>query len=533
MENVKHTDALIVGAGLSGLMMAAQLLRFGIHPTIVDAKPGPGREPDSILLHARSLELFRQLGLADELLAKGKSFYTIQLSGQPHTADTYNVSQFVTADTAFPFIQRADQRHVERLLLNWLAEKACPVAWETRLESLKQDDGQATATLVHKGIHQHWLCSWVIAADGQHSTLRNLLGIPFEGRTHLRGFFVADVVAARADNRKISLFLHHTRALVTVPLDAADSYRIIGTLADANGPDGPLKPSAIKELVDGALGFNLPPGKYRGVRRFSCRKAVAEQLHRQRCFLIGEAAHAVSPLMSRGMNEGLYDAANLAWKLAGVVNGRMAPGVLHTYHEERLPAIKAGSGVFEVGHTGRHRPNWLKATWLKLIYRTAPQPDRLMQSFRCLAGLDVTYRRSPLSVHHALGAHIQAGDRLPYLPVFDEKSKTQTDLHHWCEKPGFILLVMGTVSHHYLNIIGQWMQQKYPREMHLYYLPYSERNREVFQAFEMNPANTKIVLIRPDMYIAYINDILNVSLIDTYMEEVLGWKYFFDTQRNY
>src|SRR5690606_31032287 len=152
-------------------MMAAQLLRHGLQPTIVDAKPGPDREPLATLVHARSLELFRQLGQADQLLAQGRSFYTIQLHGPGATADTRDFSQLVTTNTAFPFIQQVDQNHVERLLLNWLAEKACPVAWETCLESLRQDDSGATATLVHNDIRQHWQCSWVIGADGQHSTL--------------------------------------------------------------------------------------------------------------------------------------------------------------------------------------------------------------------------------------------------------------------------------------------------------------------------------------------------------------------------
>src|SRR5690606_27991938 len=364
--------------------------------------------------------------------------------------------------------------------------------------------------------------------DGQHSTLRGLLGMPFEGSGHVQDFFAADVVARLADSRKINLFLHRKEPLVSVPLSATDHHRIIGKLPKADGlmRGGPLNHTDIKQQVDGALGFNLLPEQYRRIHRFSCRKAVAEQLRRQRCCLIGDAAYGVSPIMSRGMNECIYDAANLAWKLAGVVNGRMAPGVLHTYQQERLPARKADDGVFECGGKGPQWPSWLKADWLERVSRIVAGPARLKQSFRHLAGLDANYHRSPLSIHHALGVNIQAGDRFPYLSVSDEKSKTQTDLHCWCEKPGFILLVMGTISHHHLHIIGQWMRQKYPREMHLYYLPYSERNQQVFQAFEVKPSNTKIVLIRPDMYIAYINDMLNVSLIDTSMEEIPGWASF-------
>ncbi|MEC3881556.1 FAD-dependent monooxygenase [Parapedobacter sp. 10938] len=529
MEAVRHTDVLIIGAGPSGLMMAAQLLRYGIQPTIIDAKSGPDRETKATLVHARSMELFRQLGLSDHLLAKGLSLYAVQLFGRKAEIGTLDFSQLLATDTVFPFIERVGQDSMERLLLNRLTERACPVAWETRLDSLRLDDGGATVTLVHGGERQAWRCAWLIGADGQHSSVREQLNIPLEGDGRVRNFFAADVETDQADARKIKLILYDNGPLAVVPSGVADRYRIIGQLPGAhNSPQGStLRYTDIKKEVRAALGVDLPGAQYLRITPFSYRKMVAEQVRRQRCFLLGDAAHGVLPTVSRGMNEGLYDAANLAWKLAGVVNGRMAPNVLDTYQQERMPAIKADGGIFELGEKG-----WIwrglldRVGLLRRISRIDTDPAGLRRAFDRLSGLDVDYRRSPLSVHHASGGQIQAGDRLPCLSVYDEKSKTHTDLHRWCEKPGFVLLVLGTISHHHLNIIGQWMRQKYPREMHLYYLPYSDRNQQVFQAFEVKTSNTKIVLIRPDMYIAYINDMLNVSLIDTYMEEILGWAGF-------
>ncbi len=526
---VKHTDVLIVGAGPSGLMMAAQLLHHGVQPMIIDEKPGPDRQRQPTLVHARAMELFRQLGLSDPLLAQGRSYYGIQLSGQHGALGTFDFSPLNHADTAFPFIQGIGQDHVERLLLNRLTERVCPVAWETRLESLRQDDGGAVATLAHGGERQQWRCAWVVGADGRHSTLRELLGIPLDGSGPVQHLFAADVETKQDDSRKIKLLFRDGGPLVTVPSGTTGHYRIIGQLPTTDGPPmgQGLRYADIGQYVHAALGFAPPAAQCLRIDRFSYRKGVAEQVGRQRCFLIGDAAHGVSPVMGRGWNEGLYDAANLGWKLAGVVSGRMAPAVLHTYQQERVPAVKTGSGLFEWREKGRLWPGWLEQARLsRQVRRIGGDPARLKRALDRLSGLDTDHRRSPLSVHHAAGSHIQAGDRLPCLPVFDEKAKTQTDLHRWCEKPGFVLLVLGTISHHHLNIIGQWMRQKYPREMHLYYLPYSDRNQQVFHVFEVKPTTTKTVLIRPDMHIAYINDMLNVSLIDTYMEEILGWAFF-------
>ena len=529
METVKHTDVLIVGAGPSGLMMAAQLLRHGIQPMIIDAKSGPDREPKAMLVHARSLELFRQLGMADLLLAQGKSYYAIQLLERGTPMGLLDFSTLVVADTAFPFIQRVGQDGIARLLLSRLTENVCPVAWETCLESLRQDDAAATVTLVHKGRREHWRCRWVIGADGRQSTVRRLLNIPVEGSGPAQTFFVADVEIKQAENRKIRLFSCESEPLAVIPLGLTDRYRIIGPLPGAYNttPDQPIRYADIRPRVEAALGAEMSVTRCLWLGRFGYRKQFAEQVHRQRCFLVGDAAHGVFPVLGRGMNEGLYDAANLAWKLAGVVNGRMAARILHTYQQERMPGARMDNGVFELLENSPAWLNWLRrARLVKRINRIGSNPGRLKHAFDRLAGLSTDYRQSPLSVHHASGGQIRAGDRLPYLPVFDEKTKTQTDLHRWCEKPGFVLLVLGTISHHHLNIIGQWMRQKYPREMHLYYLPYSFQNQPVFDAFEVRSTGTKIVLVRPDMYIGYINDMLNVSLIDTYMEEIFGWAFF-------
>jgi len=525
----KYTDVLIVGAGPAGLMMAAQLLRHGVQPTIIDAKPGPDKQSKAIIVHARSLELFRQLGLADELLTQGQPCYGIQLQGHRQPLGTLDFSRLAATRTAFPFMHLVGQDKTEKLLLGRLTEKACPVTWESRLVSLTQDDRGATAELLHKGIRETWRCGWVIGADGQNSAVRDLLNISLERQRPDRTFFVADVEVCHAHSRMIRLFFPKRTFLAIFPLGATDCYRMMGPLPEKleKAPRGPVGYAEIKRTVDDALGFELPVTRCLWIGRYVYRKGVVEQLARQRCFLVGDAAHVASPITGTGMNKGLQEATNLAWKLAGVVSGRLAPRVLHTYEQERMPVARTGERSFGIDAVSRIWPPKLMHMFLaKAIGHIGTDQRRLRRAFDRMAHLDVHYRLGPLAVHHAAGGRVRAGDRLPYLSVFDEKTKTQTDLHRWCEKAGFVLLILGTISQHHLHIIAQWMRQKYPREMHLYYLPYSVGNQQVFEVFEVAPTGTKSVLIRPDMHIGYINDMLNVSLIDTYMEEVVGWKPF-------
>ena len=531
MEITKHTGVLIVGAGPSGLMMAAQLLRHGIAPTIIDAKPGPDRTSKAIAIHARSLEFFRQMGLADQILAKGVSCYAVQVWGAKRPLGSIDLTTVGIPVSAFPFIHMIGQDLTERMLIGRLTENACPVVWETRLVELRQDDQGAIATLEQNGRIQHWKCEWVVGADGVNSTVRQRLGISFEGRRYEGRFFLADVDIQDADQRNIHFFLAKGEALGVFPLDTKGHYRLVGKLPRNWTNKTGLQYAHIKPVVDGTIGAAPRVDRCTWTSEFTVRQGIAEQFGHQRCFLIGDAAHVHSPVGGQGMNIGIQDAVNLAWKLAGVVSGRTHARLLLSYQQERAPVardvIRMADSGFELAI---NLPQWLKPlrdTLLAALIRYInAKPTRLRAAFVKGAQLSTHYRKADLAVHHAMGTRVRAGDRLPFLPVFDEKTKTQTDLHRWCEKPGFVLLVLGTISHHHLNIIGQWMRQRYPRGMYLYYLPYSPRNQSVFDVFEVKAEGTKSVLVRPDMHIGYINDMLNVSLIDTYMEEIVGWDFF-------
>lgn len=527
----RHIDVLIVGAGPSGLMLAAQLLRMGVQPTVIDAKQGPERTSRAIAVHARSLELFRQLGLADRLVAEGVTAYGLQVQGRSGRLVAVDFAGMESPRTAYPFVLLVSQEKTERLLIDRLTENACPVHWDTRLESVRQDDQAVTVTVQHGGDIEQWSCGWVVGADGVGSTVRRDLGIRFDGKRYKGRFFLADVEIDGEPLRSVHFFLPRDGLLGIFPMDRRNRYRVVGSLPDGLNLSTDAEPSFsdLKQLIDRAVGFDLPVRQCLWISVFVQRRGLAEQFARQRCFLIGDAAHVHSPIGGQGMNGGLQDAVNLAWKLAGVVSGRLHPRILYTYQEERQPVaravIRATDQAFQLGLWFRGRWSGLRDRVLARLLPFITGKTRWRQHlFETAAQLRVSYRHGPLAVHHAAGSRIRSGDRLPFVPVFDEKAKVHTDLHRWCEKPGFTLLLLGTVSQHHLHIIGQWIRQQYPRGMHFYYLPYSPANQTVFDAFEIRPEGHKIVLVRPDMHIGYINDMVQLGLIDTYMAEIVGWK---------
>lgn len=526
----KHTEVLIVGAGPAGLMMAAQLLRHGIRPTIIDQRTGPDKRSKALVLQGRTLEFFRQLGLANQVMAHGTACEGIQIQEGKTVWGHVDFDEATPPRGHFPALLTVSQMQVESVLTQFLTENTCAIRWETTLLSLSQNDHQAHVELGNAEVRDTWRCDWVIGADGADSRVRTLAGIPLSEEGGPMPLFLAEMQLEEARNRRIHLFLSREQQFLALfPMDGTGNYRLVGVApAGTATNEGAFAP--IKRWIDGMLGFELPIAQARWNTKIGLRRQSAASLRQQRCFLVGDAAHVFPYGLGLGLNIGMQEAANLGWKLAGVVRGQHKQETLFSYQQEREEAVtRAGAMAASAWRVLADRPwttnKWFWGAFRKRLQRELSKPRSVASLEGDLAQWDVGYPGSPLSVHHSTQFSVRAGDRLPYLPLFDEKQQSETDLHGWCAKPGFVLLVLGTVGHHNLRLIGQWMKQKYPRDMHLYYLPYSDRNKVVFDRFAMRQTMTKMVLVRPDMHIAYINDTLNTGLVDNYMEGVMGWSY--------
>lgn len=538
---MKHESVLIVGAGLSGLMMAAQLLRFGVQPMIIDQKLGPDKEQGYTFLGAKSLEMLDQLGVLEDLLKQGVRYSQIDIEKGRQFIDLEKELETVTK---FPFLLNLPTARLKQALMAFLTSNACTIRWGTALRAAIEDDQGVWAILERTdgGVgKEEWKVDWLIGADGPESLVRGSLGIGVE-RTHYSGHLLraellleqnlhtTDLPHEHNKDAPIRLFRQGGQWISLFPLSGSGRYLLMGNIPSAQYNRSPAR--SLHAFLQTIIG-PLPPGQELKPIPKTIRMEGIDTFRAQRnsgryCFLIGDAASGPQELTGLGNVDGLLDAWNLGWKLAGVVQGRMDKKVLLSFRKERNPHHSlAPLSLFGQALTiCRRLPKILRKLEPFMVRRTFAQPAQRKSTLFQLSGLIGHYRHSPLSLHYSSSVRIKAGDRFPYLPVYNEKEKTWTDTHRAIQKNGLVLVVLGRLSQQSLHILSQWVQQKYPQGLGLYYLPYSNRNRAIFEAFDMPETTAQGILVRPDMHIAYMSNSLSIALFDNYLAEILGWKLY-------
>jgi 2-polyprenyl-6-methoxyphenol hydroxylase-like FAD-dependent oxidoreductase len=524
----QHTSVLIVGAGPSGLMMAAQLLRNGVQPVIIDIKQGPTNQSKALAVQARSLEIYRQLGVIDKVLSGGK-----QAGGLSFNMDGGQLAGIALKDlgdtkTLFPFIHLYQQSKNERTLLEYLTTACCPVYWETTLTGLKQNNGAVEATL-QNGNYIHTLtCDYVIGADGAHSAVRKQLGIPFTGDTYQHKFSLAVKLASTMPGDVVNLFLAKKGFAGFFPMPEERSFRIVASLPDGLETKEDLNIDDILPELENITKAGVEIEQVNWFTIYKLHHRMAERFSEGGCFLIGDAAHIHSPVGGQGMNTGLQDAYNLGWKLAGVVNRQIKESVLDSYAEERMPVAKellnTTDRVFNLISSRSWASGLLKRyvvpNALKFIWKSEKMRKYF---FRQVSQTGINYRDSKLNLQLGQFTNIKAGDRLPYFEIYDEKKKEKTDIHTWCSKPGFTLITFGDLQEGYLFTLAKWLTQDYKGSINFFHLPPSNTNWHIFEAFDIKPGLRKALIIRPDMHIGYLNDIVDIGMMNNYLRNVVGF----------
>lgn len=524
-----HTNVLIVGAGPSGLMMAAQLLRHGVQPIIVDGKQGPTDESKALAVQARSLEIYRQMGVIDRVIENGKQARGVIFNEGGGPVASLTMGNIGDGQTPFPYILLYPQSKNERVLLDYLTQNTCPVYWETTVTTLKQTAEQVALELQSGGQTKTITCNWVIGADGAHSVVRKQSGIPFNGETYAHNFYLADVRLAnnKLPDDEINLYLAKRGFSAFFPMPDACRYRALGNLPAELENKEDLTIEDILPELEKISGVPVEIAETYWFTKYRLHHRMADHFRAQHCFLIGDAAHIHSPVGGQGMNTGLQDATNLGWKLAYVINGQVNGRILESYAAERMPVAKRLLGTTDKVFGIIMSKSWLVGMvkrWLMPALLKLARGNKTLRSafFKQVSQIAINYRDSKLNLNLSQSAKIKAGDRLPYFKVFDEKRQEETDLHVWCTKPGFTLITLGRLTDPDLFALAKWASAKYNGVLNFFYLPESAKNKHIFDAFEVNNNLGKSIIVRPDMYIGFLNDKIDMVLMDNYLKNVVG-----------
>jgi 2-polyprenyl-6-methoxyphenol hydroxylase-like FAD-dependent oxidoreductase len=450
------TDVVVVGAGPTGLTLAAQLQQFGTSVRIVDRQLDRVHESRALAMQPRTLEVLRGLGVAETLVERGNSALQVRMHFGRRVVGV-QLFDIGLEDTAFPFLLFISQAETEAILNEHLAARGVRVERGVELVGFSAEGDEVECTLRGAdGRTEQVRCRYLVGCDGAHSAVREGAGIPFAGGTYPQTFVLADLEIDGLERGAAHAFLGDDGILLFFPLGRPASWRIVGMRPrreDAHGgaETEPLSLEELQRICDRFTGGTLRLRDPVWLTYFRLHHRQASRYRSGRLFLAGDAAHVHSPAGAQGMNTGIQDAWNLGWKLALVARGAADPALLDTYESERLPV-----GRFVVRFTDRASSIATSNSAFVRLMRTRGAPRLLplllrfrrgrSYAFRTLSQLAIKYRTSPAVEEgpQAPRTGPRAGDRLPDAPVL--RDGRESWLHEALAAPAFHLLLCGAAD---------------------------------------------------------------------------------------
>ncbi|HEY6923538.1 MAG TPA: FAD-dependent monooxygenase [Steroidobacteraceae bacterium] len=417
----QRSDVLIVGAGPTGLVLALWLTKLGVRPRIIDRTAEPGTTSRALAVQARTLELYRQLDLTDSILEQGHKVPAINLwvKGEQRAHLGFGC---VGADlTPYSFLQIFPQDQHERLLIQRLRELDVSVERGTELVGYEEQGDRVSVRLRDPRGHEETCeATYLAGCDGARSTVRNIMGTGFPGGTYRQIFYVADIQANGPPlNGELHIDLDEADFLAVFPLTDRGRGRLIGTVRDARA-DRPetLRFEDVSERAIQHLKVQVERVNWFSTYRVHHR--VTEHFRKGRAFVLGDAAHIHSPAGGQGMNTGIGDAINLAWKLHAVLAGRGPDSLLDSYETERIRfarrLVATTDKVFTLATADGPLAELVRTRIAPVIMPRLIGFEFAREfMFRTVSQIMLNYRGGPLS--EGAAGHVHGGDRLPWAPA--------------------------------------------------------------------------------------------------------------------
>jgi 2-polyprenyl-6-methoxyphenol hydroxylase-like FAD-dependent oxidoreductase len=498
---MNKTDVLIVGAGPTGLALACQLIRYGIDFQIIDKREGLTPYSKAIGVQARTLEIYQQIQLADRLVDQGLIAKGVRLLEGGEERAEVPLTALGEGKSPYPFLLIVEQSKHEHLLYDFIKAHGHDVRWQTTLSDFSQDDSGVAGTIVNAtGEEQMVQAQYLVACDGSKSSVRTGLGLSFEGSTLERLFYVADVqLKWDFPHEMLTACLATDRSTAFFPMPGKDRYRIVGVFPeDSDKKEGEVLYDEIEKQILEDSQVQLEIYQVNWFSTYKVHSRRVNQFSVGRCFLAGDAAHIHSPAGAQGMNTGIQDGYNLAWKLALVLKGEVDPRILDTYNEERVEIaerlLETTDRLFDL----LVNPAWLLSFVRRHIFPRVANFIVSLDSvnqfiFPLISQTGITYRGHTLSVDTEHDFEVKAGDRMPYFKVEGK------GIYDWLHAPKFHLLTFS-------NELGsdgfssKAVQSEFGSLVEYLVFPVRGRVAEIFGTDK--PFS---VLLRPDNYIGFIS----------------------------
>ena len=339
------TVVLVVGAGPTGLTMANQLARQGTTVRIIDSAPAPPITSRALVVMPRTLEIFDDMGVINEAIAAGNQAngFSLTFKNKKVRMDVAGLLTGPQNATGYPALRTLSQHDTDRILTEALAKRGVKIERGRALSDLTQDADTVTVRLRGQdGSHETVRCQWVIGCDGAHSTVRKATGIPFTGSTYSDEFIMADAeLEWELAHGELYAFPSPAGIFAAFSMPGENRFRIFGNVpSSAEGPSSDYSEPTHEQfqaMLDERVPFPAKVVKEYWVTRYRVHRRSVPRYRDGRIFLAGDAAHVHSPAGAQGMNTGIQDAYNLAWKLALVDRGIADESMLDSYHAERHP----------------------------------------------------------------------------------------------------------------------------------------------------------------------------------------------------
>ncbi len=416
-----NTEVLITGAGPTGLVLALWLTRLGVKVRIIDKTAEAGTTSRALAVQARTLEFYHQVGLDDAVVAGGVKIENLNLWVGGHKAARVPLQRTGEGVTPYAFALVFPQDAHERLLVERLTALGIRVERRTELLRFTQHDAGVTATLRRPdGSEESCEAAYLAGCDGASSVVRGQLNIGFPGGTYTGLFYVADVEATGEPvHNELHADIEDADFLLLFSLKGDRHWRLVGNVHNLpKGENDRLEFDDVKGKAIEHLKLDIKKVNWFSTYRVHHR--VALRFRDRRAFLLGDAAHIHSPVGGQGMNTGIGDAVNLAWKLAEVLKRGASEEILDTYEPERIAFARRLVATTDRGFAFVTRRGALAALMRKrivplivpLLFRI-PAMRRLL--FSTVSQTKVNYRDSTLSAGAA--GKVRGGDRLPWVKL--------------------------------------------------------------------------------------------------------------------